>query len=244
MGTTGGSAMRRFWDARAREDAYYFINNTLDYGDPDLDRFWESGPEDVDKILRLLGVGLSPADTVVEIGCGVGRMSRAIAARVATVRAVDVSPEMIERARDLNRSLDNVDWIVGDGGSLAGVDAGEADAVLSFVVFQHIPDPEVTLAYVREMGRVLRPGGWAGFQVSDEPSVHARRSLSRRLRDRVAAARGRLPHGWSHPAWRGSPTDLRRLRQTAGEAGLATERVEGRGTQFCFVLLRKSGPQV
>ena len=46
------------------------------------------------------------------------------------------------------------------------------DGCFSHVVFQHIPDPPITLNYVREMGRVLRPGGWALFQVSNDPTIH------------------------------------------------------------------------
>ncbi len=231
--------MRRFWDARAHEDAYYFIDNTLDYGDPDLDSFWASGPKDVDKILDLLGVELSAGDTVVEIGCGVGRMSRAVAERTHAVKALDVSAEMIARARESNPQLENVDWIVGEGDSLTGVEDASADVCLSFVVFQHIPDPEITLSYISDMGRVLKPGGWAGFQVSDAPEVHARRPLRRRIREGLSAARGRFPHGWSHPAWRGSSIDVDRLQQVATAAGLETERIHGRGTQFCFLLLRR-----
>ena len=231
--------MRRFWDARAREDAFYFINNTLDYGDPDLERFWASGPEDVDTILDLLGVDLSAGDTVVEVGCGVGRMSRALAARTRAVKALDVSSEMIERAREHNPQLTNVDWIPGEGDSLTGVEDASVDACLSFVVFQHVPDPEITLRYISDMGRVLKPGGWAGFQVSDAPEVHAQRPLRQRIRERLSAARGRLPNGWSHPAWRGSSIDLDRLQQVAADAGLETERIQGRDTQFCFLLLRR-----
>lgn len=231
--------MRRFWDARARENALYFINNTLDYGDPDTERFWESGPADVDMILERLGAELRPTDVVVEIGCGIGRMTRSLAARTARVAAIDVSAEMIAMARSHNPSLRNVDWIVGDGRSLAGVETAGADCCISFVVLQHIPDPEIQLAYVREMGRVLRPGGWAGFQISDLPAVHAQRPLAWRVRDRIQALRGRLPHGWSHPAWRGSNLELDRLGEVAAESGMDVESVDGAGTQFCFVLLRR-----
>jgi SAM-dependent methyltransferase len=231
--------MRRFWDARAREDARYFINNTLEYGNADDERFWSSGPEDVEMILGRLGVEIAAGDTVVEIGCGIGRMTRPLATRAETVKAIDVSAEMIALARRHNDGLANIEWIVGDGSSLAGVGSGSADACISFVVFQHIPDPEAQLAYVREMGRVLRPGGWAGFQISDLPTVHAQRPLLKRARERLAAMRGRLPHGWSHPAWRGANVELDRLRSVAAEAGMEVEHLDGAGTQFCFVLLRR-----
>src|SRR2546423_10086498 len=164
--------MREFWDARAREDAFYFVDNTLGYRDPDLERFWASGREVVDKVFGLLAVELQPNDEIVEVGCGVGRITRELARRGQSVRALDVSAEMLERARELNPSAPGVDWLLGDGSTLHGIDGASADACFSFVVFQHIPDPEVTLSYVREMGRVLRSGGRAAFQVSNDPGVH------------------------------------------------------------------------
>jgi SAM-dependent methyltransferase len=232
-------AIRRFWDARAREDAFYFVDNRLEYGSPDLERFWEGGPAGLDLLLGELGVELAPGDDVVEIGCGVGRMTRALAARASSVRAFDVSPEMIQRARELNPQLDNVEWFVGDGRTLGEAESASADVCHSDVVFQHIPDPEITLGYVREMGRVLRPGGWAGFQISNLPRIHAV-TPTQRLRRGLRAALRRGPGGQAHPAWRGSAVALDRLTAVAAEAGMDLERVAGEGTQYCRVLLRRT----
>jgi SAM-dependent methyltransferase len=234
-------SMRDFWDARAREDAYFFVDNRLRYGDPDLDEFWAGGEEVVDRILETLGADVEAGDRVIDIGCGIGRLTRALAGRGAEVVAIDVSPEMIERARDLNRDLDGVEWIAGDGRTLEPIAGASADAILSFVVFQHVPDPEITLGYVREMGRVLKPGGWAAFQISDLPEVHQRPSLPQRLTGGLRRAFRGGPKGQDHPAWRGSAVPLERLRAVAAEVGLDTERVAGEGTQHCLVLLRRRG---
>ena len=227
--------MESFWDERARENAPYFVENRLDYAHPDLARFWAGGAEIVDRVCELLDVRLQPTDEVVELGCGLGRLTRVLAARARSVRALDVSAEMLRRAREANPGLDNVEWLHCDGVSLTGVADASADAFFSHVVFQHVPDAEITYGYVREMGRVLRPGGWAAFQVSDDPSVHRARPS---LRQRALAAAGRAPRGSDHPAWLGSPVDLERLRAVAGAAGLAVERITGAGTQFCMVRLR------
>ncbi len=64
--------MRSFWDDRAREDALYFVDNRLAYGDADADAFWSGGEEDLRKLLAAFGMNLQSADTVVDIGCGVG----------------------------------------------------------------------------------------------------------------------------------------------------------------------------
>jgi len=234
-----GEDMKRFWNERAREDALFFVDNDLQYGSPDEERFWAKGTEVVDAICEMLEVDIDPADRVVEIGCGVGRLTRELAGRAAHVDALDVSEQMLALARDYNPGLDNVRWLQGDGESLGGVDDASATVCFSHVVFQHIPDPAITLGYVREMGRVLADGGWAGFQISNEPRVHRRRGLGERLGHGVRSALGRAPRGQTHPAWRGSAVDLDELRATASAAGMSAERIVGEGTQFCFVRLTR-----
>lgn len=231
--------MRDFWDQRAEEDHFFFVDNRIGYQEADVERFWESGREQFDRMHGLLGVEVAPSDEVVEIGCGVGRMTRVLADRARSVTAIDVSERMLERARELNPELDNVTWLVGDGKSLAGVADDTADAIHSYVVFHHIPDPEVTLGYVREIGRVLRPGGWAGFQVSNDPNPHRRPPIRRILQTTWKGLRGRGPRGQAHRAWRGSAVELDDLVATAGEAGMEVERVVGERTIYCLVLVRK-----
>jgi SAM-dependent methyltransferase len=228
--------MQEFWDARARENALYFIDNRVDYTSPDANEFWASGATAVDEILGLVGMRIGPDQDLVEVGCGIGRITRVLAERARSVVAIDISAEMLAQAREVNPGLDNVRWHQGDGTSLAGVDHASADGLFSHVVFQHIPDPAITYGYVRDMGRVLRPGGWAAFQVSNDPTVHRPRQ---RLRERIGAAVGRAPRGQTDPAWLGSAVDLGELRAAAEGAGLDVELVVGEGTQFCFVLLRR-----
>ena len=232
--------MAEFWDERARENAAYYVDSMLDYADPDMERFWAGGEVVVDRFAAELETPeLRPDDVVVEIGCGVGRLTRPLAARAGRVVALDVSGEMLARARELNGHLDNVEWLLGDGVSLGGVADASADVVFSHVVFQHIPDPAITLGYVHEMGRVLRPGGWAAFQISNDPGVHRRRSAATRLRQAAGRLVGRAPSGQAHPAWLGSAVALDDLRAAAREGGLEVARTVGGGTQFCLVLLRK-----
>jgi ubiquinone/menaquinone biosynthesis C-methylase UbiE len=230
--------MARFWDRRAEEDPFYFIDSRIAYREPDLAKFWANGEQDLDALLSTLGESLGPGDHVVEVGCGIGRLTRAISSRAASVQAVDVSERMLELAREYNGSLANVEWLQGDGATLAGIESESADACISHVVFQHIPDPQITLSYVREIGRVLRPGGWAAFQISNNPRVHAPRQLRARLRESVLATVGRAPGGQHDQRWRGSMIELPELRSAASDGSMDVERVVGEGTQFCCVLTR------
>ena len=230
-----GKDMKRFWDARAREDALYFVDNELRYGARDQESFWAKAGRILRNFLEFAGTDLGPTDRVVEIGCGVGRLTRELATRAAHVDAIDVSERMLDLAREYNPHLVNVRWLLGDGESLAGIADASADVCFSHVVFQHIPDPAVTLGYVREMGRVLVDGGWAAFQISNDPRVHR----NRRLLSRLGSSIGGGPRGRMHPAWRGSAVDLDELAETAQAAGMSLERIAGAGTQFCLVMLRK-----
>jgi lipopolysaccharide biosynthesis glycosyltransferase len=231
-GGADGARMGRFWDERAREDAFFFVDSRLEYGRPDEERFWREGEADLETLLSMVGATVAPGDRVLDLGCGLGRLTRALAGRARAVVAVDVSAEMLARARALNEGLDGVTWVHGDGETLAGVEDASCDAAVSHVVFQHIPDPAVTLGYVAELGRVLRDGGWAVFQVSTDPAVHRPRGRGRRL-----LRRG--PRGTEDSAWLGSAVDLAELRAAADAGGLELERVEGAGTQYTVVRARR-----
>jgi hypothetical protein len=111
-------------------------------------------------------------------------------------------------------------------------------------MFQHIPDPAVTLGYLGELGRVLRSGGYALFQVNNAPlpGLRARLRLGGRVRDALRALRGRGdapgPTGLDDPAWVGSRLDLAELRRACDEAGLRIEDLRGEGTQYLWVRAR------
>jgi SAM-dependent methyltransferase len=128
---------------------------------------------------------------------------------------------MLALAREHNAALSNVEWVHGDGASLAPIADASVDGCFSHVVFQHIPEAEITLGYIDEIGRVLASGGWAAFQISNDPALHARAE----------------DHD---PAWRGSAVDLAELRARAEAAGMTVERVVGEGTQFCLVRLSRA----
>jgi SAM-dependent methyltransferase len=232
--------MERFWDARAREDAYYFVDSRLKYGAPDEAAFWAGGEESLDKLLGTLGAPQIEADhVVVDIGSGLGRLTRVLAQRAAHVYGLDVSSEMITRARELNEHLDNVEWVHGDGQSLEPIPDASVDACISHVVFRHIPDPAITLGYIREIGRVLKPGGFGAVEFSNAPEPHVHRFAERF--GRIAALLGRAPRGVTDEAWVGSSVDLADLRGAAGQSGLEIQRFTGEGSQFCAVLLARTG---
>src|SRR5438128_9363365 len=94
--------MRRDWDARARENARHYVSTgKRDWTD---EEFFRSGEQTVaEEILTdMINIcqGLDPGRMkVLEIGCGAGRLTRALSALFGEVHAVDVSGEMVAKAR-------------------------------------------------------------------------------------------------------------------------------------------------
>jgi SAM-dependent methyltransferase len=141
----------------------------------------------------------------LDVACGPGVVSRALAARVGTVSGVDLTPAMVEEAERKAREegLDNVSFLLGDATALDFTD-GSFDGTITRFSFHHIPVPSRVLA---EMARVVRPGGWivVGDQVTDDDGEGAAwHQEIERLRD---------PTHWASQR-------LGRLREMGEEMGL------------------------
>jgi SAM-dependent methyltransferase len=234
--------MREYWDDRAREDPFHFSDQRQPYRDADAERFWSEGARELEALLSSLGLELGSQDRVLDLGCGAGRLTRALAPQVAHVTALDVSPEMLARAQELSPELSNVEWVLGDGESLAGIEDASHDAIVCHLVFDHIPSAKVQLGYVAEFARVLRPGGWAAFGLSTDPDAHQvrRRAGHHSRRGFLQAMVGRAPGGQEEPEWVGAFVPLDALGAAAAQAGLELERIEGPNTRATFVAARRS----
>jgi SAM-dependent methyltransferase len=151
------SRIRREWDARARENARAYINW------PDIANeegaFFTSGRRDYECYVTpfLKKMQVDPQGKVaLEIGCGIGRIARWMAADFGHYIGVDVSPEMIRKASSYGLARATFQTV--SGGDLAGIASGSVDFVLSFAVFQHVPDKAAIFNYFAETARVLRHG--------------------------------------------------------------------------------------
>jgi len=101
------------------------------------------------------------ADTVVlEIAAGHGRWTEYLVEHAARVHLVDLNPSCIEFCRQRFAGWDNLTYAVNDGRSLPGLGAGSVDFAWSYDSFVHMEAGTIA-AYLRELARVLRPGGKA-----------------------------------------------------------------------------------
>jgi SAM-dependent methyltransferase len=104
--------------------------------------------------------GVAPGMRVLDVACGTGVVAITAARRGAIVTGVDLTPQLLERARENARLAEvQVDWHEGDVESLPFEDDA-FDAVLSQFGHMFAPRPEVAIA---EMLRVLRPSGILAF---------------------------------------------------------------------------------
>jgi SAM-dependent methyltransferase len=103
---------------------------------------------------------IAPATRVLDVGCGVGRWSRLLAARGAYVTGVDLSPTMIGEARRRAEAAGlapRCRFIVQDSTVLEA--GGSFDLVLGVTVLQHILDAQALRAAVERIARHVTPQG-------------------------------------------------------------------------------------
>ncbi len=164
--------MQQDWDQRAQQNAYYYIASSRE--DWDEDEFYASGRQSVQEIIVDDAERLYPGRDlkslrVLEIGCGAGRMTRALAELADEIHGVDVSGEMVKRAKAALERHPNAFVYHGDGVGLDVVEARDFDLAFSYIVFQHIPTVEVIESYVGDVAARLKPGGVFKVQTQGSP---------------------------------------------------------------------------
>lgn len=125
---------------------------------------------------------LSAQDTVLDVACGPGILACAMARVAAQVEGLDVTPAMLEQARQRQQAeqLSNLRWHLGDGLKLPFAD-GHFSLVTCRYAFHHMPDPAKILA---EMRRVCAPKGRLMLiDATPQPAARDEYDALERLRD-------------------------------------------------------------
>lgn len=241
--------MREDWDERARSNAFRYIASWRN--DWNRESFFASGEQDY---LQLVAPFLKlcrsepTGKTALELGCGTGRMTCSFAKRFEKVFAVDVSEEMLCRARSYLGEATNIAWILGNGSDLACVETGTADFVFSYIVLQHLPNAPLAFRYVQEMIRVLKPGGLFLFQFNGlrAPSMNLKGRavwglvdlpwrLGFRHASRKAAACLGLDPELTGKSWRGASIEMDRMIEVVRLGGGVVKEIKGEETAMAWI---------
>ena len=194
--------MRRMWNTRGRRHPIRSIC-TGRFRGLSVEAFFASGAWEIDRIFEYLeGLDLHPGTRrALDFGCGLGRLTQALAPRFQEVVGLDISDEMIRRAEALNRAAPAVRYLADSRGDPGVLPAGTFDFIVSDLVLQHI-EPRSSRSYIAALVRLLAPEGVAVLQI---PGSVVRRGLTPRLVARRAGA----THG----------LDPREVRDLARDAG-------------------------
>lgn len=192
----------RHWDGLGKEDPLWAILTAPDKagGRWNIEEFFATGRQQVAAIfqqLEVLGVEVRRGQAL-DFGCGVGRLTQALADRFDTVHGVDIASSMISLAGRYNRFGDRCRYHLNEQDSLARFADGTFGFVLTLICLQHM-EPRYARRYIAEFARILAPGGVLYFQLpaAMTPVAKVRRALvagARRLG--LAPSLRRLMRGW------------------------------------------------
>jgi SAM-dependent methyltransferase len=212
--------MREDWNARARQDAGYFV--AFGRRDSDDAQFYATATEVLNRLqseLSRIPLAERGAWRALEIGCGPGRLMRPMSRHFVEIHGVDVSDEMIALAKEKLRDIPNAHVQVSDGSSLPMFADDSFEFVYSYAVFQHIPTREVVFSYLREIHRVMKPGGMAVLHFNG-------------LTNRLAPI----------DTWDGVRISSIEVMEFAGSRDFQVLSLEGAGTQYMWTTWRKRAP--
>lgn len=165
--------LRETWEQWATDDPLFAILSDPKKrgGKWDIGEFMAHTPE-LDSALELASKHrlLHGRSKALDLGCGVGRITQALADHYDEVVGVDISEAMIAQAAKLNRHGDRCEYFSGDLSRFAD---STFDLAFSVYVIQHIPR-SMQGKVLRELVRVVNPDGLVICQIAQPP-----RGLSR-----------------------------------------------------------------
>jgi ubiquinone/menaquinone biosynthesis C-methylase UbiE len=144
------------WENLAKENSRYYINS--DKGKKITEKeFRDSGQNDYVTFIAKDEL-IDNRERILEIGCGIGRMTEFIAKDFNEVYGVDISGEMIKQGKERLTGVYNAILVETDGQSIP-FDENFFNVVFSYLVFQHFKDKEMVEQNFKEVYRVLKPKG-------------------------------------------------------------------------------------
>lgn len=183
-------AVQETWDHLGRRDPLWAVltNPGKQGGGWDPEEFFATGLSEIEELLEAVGDLLPGRRRALDFGCGVGRLSRALAEHFDRVDGVDVAPSMVALAEEHAaarqapaRAAERCTFHLNQRPDLRLFDDGTFDLVYSNITLQHMRTG-LAREYMAELLRVLVPGGIAVFQLPvDLRRSRLKKWLSERL---------------------------------------------------------------
>jgi SAM-dependent methyltransferase len=167
---TDNKYMKTYWSSFTKDmtKAMYIIRS--DNKSWKLNDFLKSGVEDYNQFFLKEENNLIPnKDSILEIGCGMGRMLYATENRFNKTYGIDIDEGMIKFAKKLPpyNSKRN-EFIVSDGLGTINLSNDIISYAISIICFQHMPYKDIQIKYINEIERVLKPNGIAKLMIQHE----------------------------------------------------------------------------
>jgi 2-polyprenyl-3-methyl-5-hydroxy-6-metoxy-1,4-benzoquinol methylase len=173
---------KKHWEDMGHLDPYWAILSEpgTKFGRWNLEQFLETGQSEISSLVNSAKELGLPKEYVsaLDFGCGVGRLTQALASHFHSVVGIDISEAMIHRAVTLNPP-ENCEFLLNRSESLPFF-TDQFDLVYTVLVLQHVPARESIKRYVAEFVRVLKPQGLLVMQIPNY--VPLRRRLQARSR--------------------------------------------------------------
>lgn len=155
------------WNDWGNKDPMYAILTSRDKANRGWNEqeFLATGKEQLDHRMKWFqknGIHIEHGKAL-DFGCGLGRLTNALAEHFTTVHGVDISASMIEGAKRLCQHREKIEYFQNTASNLAAFEQGAYDFVYTEIVLQHIP-PRYQISYIEDFLRLLSPQGVAYFQ--------------------------------------------------------------------------------
>lgn len=160
--------VREAWESLAQRDPLWAILSSPEKkgGEWNRTEFFQTGVAQIDQLMQTLQYHEICVDTesVLDFGCGVGRLSQALLRHFDSVFGVDVAPTMIRLAQELNKDPARCFYFLNQQEDLKLFRDRQFCFIYSIIVLQHLP-PGLAYKYLAEFVRLLRPNGLLVFQL-------------------------------------------------------------------------------
>jgi ubiquinone/menaquinone biosynthesis C-methylase UbiE len=188
--------LQRNWEGLAQTDPLWAICS-----DPqrrnglwDQEELFATGRNEIKVVLAYVAkLGLNPDwnSPALDFGCGVGRLTQALAAYFPECWGVDISPTMIRLAKEYSQDFPHCHFLLNEHEHLESLQDNYFGFIYTSIVLQHIAE-QYSRRYISELIRVLKPGGVLVFQIPDSLRLGRVKKMRAKmaLRSKVEAVLG------------------------------------------------------